>query len=195
MQLWLGIRVAVYGTIGPPLGAGAPKSSYVVDGSDPVIFLASQIYSVQYNQQFYQSPILSDGLHTLTVTNLLKSDRFYLDYFVVSNGTTTSSQSSRTPTTSTSNGDFNTSVIRNATATDSITLTVQTSTYESPAASETLIGSTLEHSGKPSRTAVISVSTIAALMVVTLFLCGVYVWRRQRRRLLDSDEQIITSCK
>ena len=94
-----GIGVTVYGSIRPAhVGFANPISSYSVDGSTPVNYRANQTQSVQFNQQFYKSPVLPDGDHTLVVTNTLYSDALYLDYFIIQPANETSSSPSSSPT-------------------------------------------------------------------------------------------------
>lgn len=83
-MLFSGVGVSVYGTIGPVRASYvSPVSSYSVDGTTPVAYPASQSQYVQYNQRFYQSPVLPSGQHSLIVTNTLNSDALFLDYFIV----------------------------------------------------------------------------------------------------------------
>jgi len=41
-----------------------------------------------YNTKFYLSPTFSYGQHTLIVTNLLNSDSFFIDYFLITKSNT-----------------------------------------------------------------------------------------------------------
>jgi hypothetical protein len=80
----LGVQIAVVGTIGPrTAGFVSPQSNYSVDGSTPNVYSAVQDGSVHYSTRFYLSPTLTDGQHTLVVTNILDSDSFFIDYFLV----------------------------------------------------------------------------------------------------------------
>ncbi len=93
--------MSVHGTIGAlRTGFVSPISSYSVDGSTPVNYRANQTQYVQYNQRFYQSPVLPDGEHNLIVTNTLYSDSLFLDYFVVQSETTTIVTGSNSPSSS-----------------------------------------------------------------------------------------------
>ena len=80
-------------------GVPAPVSSYSIDGGTPTIYNEAQDGNQYYNQEFYQSPVLSDGPHTIVVTNVYGNHAaYFLDYFLVvaddggdtSSGTTTS---------------------------------------------------------------------------------------------------------
>jgi hypothetical protein len=42
-----------------------------------------QSSGVRYSTRFFASPLLSNGQHTLVVTNLISSDFLFLDYFIV----------------------------------------------------------------------------------------------------------------
>ena len=80
----IGTQVSVYGTLGPRVVERlAPQSNYSIDGSPPDTYQAVQTSSVQYSTRFYASPRLSNGQHTLLVTNLITSDFLFLDYFLV----------------------------------------------------------------------------------------------------------------
>jgi len=84
MRMFQGVQIAVVGTIGPrTAGFLSPQSNYSVDGSTPNVYTAVQDGSVHYNTRYYLSPTLSDGQHTLFVTNILNSDSFFIDYFLV----------------------------------------------------------------------------------------------------------------
>ncbi|KDR69934.1 hypothetical protein GALMADRAFT_230300 [Galerina marginata CBS 339.88] len=83
-----GTSVAVFGTISPKKSDSiAPISSYSIDGAAPVEFKAAQTPDTQYSQQFFQSPTLPAGQHTLIITNKLHSDPTFLDFFLVDGNT------------------------------------------------------------------------------------------------------------
>jgi len=97
-----GIQVFVYGTLGPRNAQRlSPQSSYSVDGSTPVTYQAVQNPSVQYSVRFYVSPLLPNGQHTLSVTNLITSDSLFLDYFLVLRADDDTSPSQLVPVAST----------------------------------------------------------------------------------------------
>lgn len=81
----LGVRVTVIGTIGSSnANLSAPVSSYTVDGNLLATFEPILHPTAQRHQQFFQSPIFSNGGHTLIVTSLRNNcDPFLLDYFIV----------------------------------------------------------------------------------------------------------------
>ncbi|KAF8064018.1 hypothetical protein FPV67DRAFT_1782385 [Lyophyllum atratum] len=80
-----GSSVTVFGTI-PNRGAARnpTTSTYSIDGSKPVQFTASHLSDgVQYKQEFFHSPQLPQGQHTLTITSTTDNTFFWLDYFEV----------------------------------------------------------------------------------------------------------------
>lgn len=95
---FLGTQISVFGTISNIYGD--PASSYSIDGGAPTTFIATQPTSIQYKQQFFQSPVLSPGAHSLLITFNSQSNTavFFLDYIditpVTNAGTSPSSASS-----------------------------------------------------------------------------------------------------
>jgi hypothetical protein len=80
----LGVQISVVGTIGPrTVGVVSPQSNYTVDGGNPNVYTATQDSTVHYSTRFYLSPVLPNGQHTLIVTNVLDSDSFFIDYFLI----------------------------------------------------------------------------------------------------------------
>ncbi|KAI0918323.1 hypothetical protein AcW1_009763 [Taiwanofungus camphoratus] len=71
-----GTFVAVYGTV----GTTRSNSTYVLDGSPPVSFVAPKPPSPVYREAFFSSSVLSAGLHTLNVTAMGEGSYFWLDY-------------------------------------------------------------------------------------------------------------------
>ena len=90
-----GTGIAVFGAFEVP-GTFAMHSTYSIDSGTAVDFLpASTIVTPSYRQKFFQSGNLSNGEHTLVITNGDKE--FWLDYLVVtqvSQSTTTAATSS-----------------------------------------------------------------------------------------------------
>ncbi|KAH9474992.1 hypothetical protein JR316_0012091 [Psilocybe cubensis] len=78
-----GTSVSVFGTLdSADLGRGTPISSYRIDNGQPVIYTGPTPDSEQYKQQFFQSPTLPPGPHTLVI--VVQSEAgYYLDYFTV----------------------------------------------------------------------------------------------------------------
>jgi hypothetical protein len=69
LYVYLGTGVAVYGTVPAGPSTGTTQSQYAIDSGVPVnVSLASQTDAV-YADLFFLSSLLSDGLHTLVITN------------------------------------------------------------------------------------------------------------------------------
>lgn len=66
----------MYGTV----GTTRSNSTYVLDGSPPVSFVAPKPPSPVYREAFFSSSVLSAGLHTLNVTAMGEGSYFWLDY-------------------------------------------------------------------------------------------------------------------
>jgi hypothetical protein len=81
----------VYGTLDSPLVNGVATSTYTIDNleSSTTIFTGGNFQllpDLQSHLLLYQSPIVSDGSHTLTITvsNITNgSPKYYLDFFTV----------------------------------------------------------------------------------------------------------------
>lgn len=74
-----GTGVAVYGTIPAGPSTATTQSQYAIDSGVPVnVSLASQTNAV-YADLFFQSSLLSDGLHILVITNDGTSVEYQLD--------------------------------------------------------------------------------------------------------------------
>lgn len=86
----------MYGTV----GLDTPISSYALDGTTSV-YAADKVEQPVYGQLFYNSPTLSDGEHTLLVTNM-GSGALWIDYIVYAPSVSSSSiLTSRTVTPTT----------------------------------------------------------------------------------------------
>lgn len=95
-KLLLGIQVSIFGTV-PELSNSynmTATSSYILDDLAPINFTAPIYNADQYHQNFYTSPIVVAGQHTVTVTSIsVSSDAVfwfdYLEYLSPSNATST----------------------------------------------------------------------------------------------------------
>lgn len=76
----VGTSVAVYGTINP--SGSRPKSTYVIDNGSAYTYTAPDADDFVYSVLFYQSPTLSDGQHTLVVTDTHNFSAFLVDYIL-----------------------------------------------------------------------------------------------------------------
>ncbi|PPQ95027.1 hypothetical protein CVT25_000490 [Psilocybe cyanescens] len=97
-----GTSIGVYGTISAKQRRSvAPVSEYSIDGGSQVEFTPTQAARAQYSQLFFQSPVMSDGAHTLIITNKLASaDPLFLDFMFVLNTSPDSSATGALPTLS-----------------------------------------------------------------------------------------------
>ena len=63
------------------MGVGGSRSSYSVDVSTPVIFTTDPSKTPTYQQPFFKSPTLTDGEHTLLVTDV-GTGELWIDYIL-----------------------------------------------------------------------------------------------------------------
>ncbi|PSR71007.1 hypothetical protein PHLCEN_2v13111 [Hermanssonia centrifuga] len=75
-----GTQVEVYGTIGPT-GDVLPTSTYLLDSASILTYVAANVSATTYQNQFYQSPVLQDGSHTLVIT-VTSQGYYWLDYLL-----------------------------------------------------------------------------------------------------------------
>lgn len=152
-------------------------SSYVVDHSNPVNFTAPISSSVLYNQQWYASPPLDDGQHTITVKAVsVNSDAvFWFDYleYVGSLDPNTTSQS-LTPGTS------NSALLSvESKSSFSTAPPAASSSYTTQQDSDTASGGPSKSAIKILTAVLVPLSVILAAVVVLLVYCG----RRRKARL------------
>jgi hypothetical protein len=74
-----GTSIAAYGTLGP---GGTPITTYDLDNSALVVYSAPVVGDPVFNTLFYQSPVLSNGPHSLVITFLNSSGIYWLDYLL-----------------------------------------------------------------------------------------------------------------
>lgn len=94
----------MYGTIGSSnANKVPPQTTYQLDGGSDVTYIPELTASAQHYQRFYQSAQVSDGNHTLFVTNIIGGcDPYFVDYLVIQKGSnSTSSTMGSMPTGST----------------------------------------------------------------------------------------------
>ncbi|PPQ72214.1 hypothetical protein CVT26_006969 [Gymnopilus dilepis] len=195
-----GTGVGVFGTVGKKLPKSiAPVSEYSIDGSAPVTFTADPKAVVQTSQAFFQSPLLPDGVHTLTVTNKLASDPLFLDFLMVladsdtplpssisltsassTSASSTSATSSSSSATSSSSVSTTSSSSSSSVPTLTVTSTVAPSTT-SPAPSTTADSDTTGAT-KSSNTGAIVGGIIAAVVGVTIIVFAILFWYRRHKR-------------
>lgn len=72
------------GTIANSAGNGVPTTSYTLDNSQGVLYIApNNTGPILYRQTFFKSPTVPDGDHNLTVALRSNDTAFWLDYFLV----------------------------------------------------------------------------------------------------------------
>ncbi|KAL4265542.1 hypothetical protein AB1N83_004073 [Pleurotus pulmonarius] len=76
---FVGTSVAVYGTLD---SLGHPNTTYILDDSDPFPFVGTPKRIARYQQEFYSSPIVPYGKHTLVGSCATEGAHVILDYFV-----------------------------------------------------------------------------------------------------------------
>ncbi|KAF9073898.1 hypothetical protein BDP27DRAFT_1155369, partial [Rhodocollybia butyracea] len=73
-----GVAVQVFGTVS---ANSSPMSTYQVDGLPATMYIFNATGQTTYRVQFYTSPLLSTGNHTLIITALENDNfRLWLDY-------------------------------------------------------------------------------------------------------------------
>ncbi|KAI0340848.1 hypothetical protein BDW22DRAFT_355691 [Trametopsis cervina] len=81
-----GTNVQVYGSVASIDVFGRPVSTYAIDGGPTTTYQAPIVEPglVVYRVQFYQSPTLSPGQHTLVITNIngTSPSNYVLDYII-----------------------------------------------------------------------------------------------------------------
>ena len=162
-----GTSVAVYGTIGPD----SPRSSYLLDAPPASVYTAGTLQATAFQQLFFQSPTLSDGEHTLLVTNL-GSGALWIDYFRY-----TSSVASQPAPPSASSSLTSSRIVTVTPSNESVT----NSPTPDPSPSGTGPGP------NPARTpipiAAVVGGAIGALVLIIALIFGMLYYRKRARRL------------
>jgi hypothetical protein len=162
-----GTSVAVYGTIGPD----SPRSSYLLDAPPASVYTAGTLQATAFQQLFFQSPTLSDGEHTLLVTNL-GSGALWIDYFRYTSSVTSQPASPSASSSLTSS--------RIVTVTPSNESVINSPTPD-PSPSGTGPGP------NPARTpipiAAVVGGAIGALVLIIALIFGMLYYRKRARRL------------
>ncbi|KAM5545373.1 hypothetical protein V8D89_000986 [Ganoderma adspersum] len=133
-----GTRISVFGVILPRDSSSAAQvSEYSVDGVTPTQYVdPGNATEPVYGMQFYQSNLLQDGQHTLTILNL--GDEFIVGHFgVATDGTHIGSTSSNPGAVATTSQRPSTTYPPSSTST---TFVSSSSTQSSPTSSTTLNG-------------------------------------------------------
>lgn len=180
-----GTTISVYGTIAGGLRARAPRSSYSIDGGTPVEYEAELTRAVQYNVQFFQSPTLSEGTHTLTITNTGDdSAQFFLDMFMV----TPLERPLLTTVTQTTTASASTAAARTVTVTQSApssSLTLPPSSAESD--TESNPESSQTGASSKTNTGAIAGGIIGAVAFLLLLAGAFVLWRKRQQKKKKAD--------
>ncbi|KAJ7595432.1 hypothetical protein C8J56DRAFT_383340 [Mycena floridula] len=96
LSFW-GSRIEVYGTIAWD-EAPSPSSVYTVDDGQSTTFTPATTPTNLYQQLFFKSPELrQDQVHTLFIESIVDGSAFYLDFFIVTAGSSSLTSSDNTP--------------------------------------------------------------------------------------------------
>lgn len=167
-----GTGVAVYGTLPAGPSTSITQSQYAIDSGIPVnVSLASQTDAV-YAQLFFLSSLLSDGLHTIVITNAGSSVEYQLDRI-----------------------DYNASVnvpvsTVSGSSGSSLSQTVRTTSSVSHSAAATSPASSSAKSAPPVGTII---GSIAAGLLVVLIALLIYFNCRRRKPNAPTAETAATS--
>jgi hypothetical protein len=78
-----GTSIAVYGTVPITDDNGPSVSTYTLDNNSSVMHTAQITTTTQLQTQYYQSGLISDGEHKLTITNSSpKPATYWIDYIL-----------------------------------------------------------------------------------------------------------------
>ncbi|KAJ2912039.1 hypothetical protein MD484_g8369, partial [Candolleomyces efflorescens] len=175
-----GSRITVYGTIAASL-RNRPTSSYTLDNAAAVNFEGRTSVSVQYNQMFYQSPVLPVAAHTLTITNTGDDAPLFLDVLLVTPpdepmvSTVTTTMTMTPPASTTAR-------------TVTVTATAQSTASGSAQADSSNSGTGATSTGGGSNGGAIAGGIIGALAFILLLAFGFIYYRRRRRQQRTDTE-------
>ncbi|KIM91335.1 hypothetical protein PILCRDRAFT_58047, partial [Piloderma croceum F 1598] len=78
-----GTSIAVYGTVPITDDNGPSVSTYTLDNNSPVMYTAQTMTTTQFQTRYYQSGLISDGEHRLTIKNTSpKPTTYWIDYIL-----------------------------------------------------------------------------------------------------------------
>ncbi|KAF8186771.1 hypothetical protein BJ912DRAFT_926926 [Pholiota molesta] len=198
-----GSSIGVYGSIPAKTPKGvAPVSAYSIDGGAPTLFRATEAGTTQFSQLFFQSPVLPEGAHTLTILYPVASDPFSLDYLLVlqngvstttsttstgtgtattTSSTTTSSSTTTTLPTTTSATTTSTSTTPPPLSTITVTSVAQSTTATSGADSTSGNASGTNSAASTNHTGAIVGGILGGVVVLFFIVFGIIIWRRKQR--------------
>jgi len=154
LYMFNGTSISVFGTMCDPGGGNETISTYTVDGGAGSNHTVPRGTVCNQNfVNFYSSPPLSNGLHTLVITNLNKGAWFFLDFLKVTAPGNSSLSSSASLTSAASNPS--------GTSGESVT--------------------ELTKSSKISTGAIVGIAMGAVALLLSVIL-GVLWWRRTRTK-------------
>ncbi|KAF8512775.1 hypothetical protein JB92DRAFT_2926309 [Gautieria morchelliformis] len=181
MYTFNGTGISVFGTQCDPPGGNTTVSAYKLDNIDVSVYTVPAGVACNQNfVNFFTSPPLANGLHTLVITNRNANAWYFLDYLEVttpgpaSNGTappTLSSSSVLSSVSSTSSPSSSSSSL----SAPSSTLQASSSTGTTKLATGVIVG-----------------SAIGAAVVVSMLILAVIWWRRRRQVSQTHPEAAVT---
>ncbi|PSR71008.1 hypothetical protein PHLCEN_2v13112 [Hermanssonia centrifuga] len=82
--------------------SGLPVSTYALDFAAALTYTATNTSVSTYQNQFYKSPTLQDGLHTLVITITSQGAEYWLDYLLYTPSSNDLASAAMSPSSSTS---------------------------------------------------------------------------------------------
>ena len=159
-----GTGISVFGTQCDPAGGNTTVSTYMIDnGGQSTYTVPSGVVCNQNFVNFFTSPPLANGKHTLVITNLNQNAWYFLDYLqVLSPGSS---------------------------STSNVTITASAASSSSASSSTSQSSSTNGSSSKSMNTGVIVGSVLGAAAVVAIVILAFMVYWRKRRQAPRTHEE------
>ena len=171
----IGTSIAVYGTI----GTDTPSSAYTIDSSTPSVFVAGKPKEIAFKQMFYHSPTLTDGEHTLLITNL-GSGEVWIDFllFTLASPPLSSTSSSHPPSTTLLKPTLTSSTLQTLDLSSSPSLT------DDGSGSSTGLSNGVSSNTRSSIPAsAVAGGAIGALVLIVVLIFGLLHYRKRAKRL------------
>ena len=171
VKAWIactGTGISVFGTMCDP-GGNTTVSTFTIDNNGPSKFtVPSGIICNQNFVNFFNSPPLENGQHTLIITNLNQNAWFFLDYLQVIRPDLSSSENT---------------IVSGSLSSTAASLTSSGTSTSLPASPK--------GTSKPISTGVILGTAFAAVAFVGILILSVTLWwRRQRQKVLTQALEI-----